>query len=358
MRRISAKNAKEGMVLERPVFDSQGYELIESGSTVDAELLRTLSIYGIAELIINDWRVDDVPVQTLISPELEGMATQALRVIIAESQGSKFIDEALLEEAEGPIFQMTRELFPEVIGEMNASGCQQISDYPVVQPAKTASLSLLMGRRLGMGMLELPGLGMAALMKDVGGILLPDGVLDKAEPSDTERLEVHKHPGYGAEIISQLERFGPEVAEAIFYHHERWDGSGYPEGLKGEDIPTSARIIGLCDSYYELVSKRPDSPSIMPHEAIEYVMAYSGDLFDPQIVEIFVRQVPLYPTGITVKLNSGEVGIVSDSNPGFIGRPTVRICYDDGGRPLREPYDLSLAQPENQGRMVVQVVDY
>ena len=357
MRRISTKNANEGMVLERPVFDSQGYELIESGSTIDEEVLRTLNLYGIAELIINDWRVDDVPVQTLMSPELEGMATQALRAIITESRGSKFIEDTLLEGAEGPIFQMTRELFPEVIGEMNASGCQQLNDYPFVQPAKTASLSLLMGRRLGMGMLELPGLGMAALMKDVGGLLLPDGVLYKGEPSDSELLQIRKHPGHGAEIISQLERFGPEVAEAVFYHHERWDGSGYPEGLKGEDISTSARIIGLCDSYYELVSRQPDSPSIMPHEAIEYVMAYSGELFDPKMVELFVRQVPLYPTGVTVKLNSGEVGIVSDSNLGYVGRPTVRICYDEGGRPLREPYDLSLAQQGNQGRMVVQVVD-
>ena len=93
----------------------------------------------------------------------------------------------------------------------------------------------------------------------------------------------------------------------------------------------------------------------MPHEAIEYIMANSGDLFDPDLVGLLTRQVPLYPTGITVQLNTGETGIISDSNLGHIGRPMVRICFDERSRNLKEPYDLDLSLPENQGRMIVQV---
>lgn len=355
MRRIAAKNAKEGMKLGRAIYDSRGFELVPKGAAVTPELMQTFSIYEVAELFIEDWRVADVPVQPLIAPELEGMATQALRTIIVESQGEKLIDDELLEEAENPIIEMARELFPEVIGEINASGCHSLKEYAFQQPAKVAGLALLLGRRKELGMLELAGVGMAALFKDIGYILLPFGLQGKPNPTSEEELQIRQHAALGAEIMSQLNRFGPEVSEAIYYNHERWDGSGYPDGLAGEEIPLIARIVGICDSYYEMASKRPDRPGYMPHEAVEYIMAFSGDLFDPDLVEIFTRQVPLYPTGVTVQLNTGETGIISNCNLGHIGRPTVRICFDERSRQIKEPYDMDLSMPENQGRLIVQV---
>ena len=94
MRRISATHAKLGMVLGRPVYDAYGYEVVERGTKIDDELLRTLSIQNVGEVIVEDWRVYDVPVQALLSPEHEGRAAQALRAILVESQGG--LDIALL----------------------------------------------------------------------------------------------------------------------------------------------------------------------------------------------------------------------------------------------------------------------
>lgn len=358
MRRISAKHAKPGMVLARPVYDGRGFEVIERNTKINEKLLKTLDIHGVGEIIIDDWRVEDVPVMQLIAPELEGRATRALREIIVECQGTKSIDDMLLQEAEEPLLQMARELFPEVIGEVNVAGCHLLKDYQFVQPVKVVGMSLLIGRRLEMGMFDLASLGMAALFKDVGSIVLPPGIIDKPNPTEQELAEIKQHPLYSAEIVSQYERFSPEASEAIYYHHERWDGSGYPEGRKGKETCLGARILAIADSYYELVSKRPDRPAYIPNEAVEYIMAYSGELFDPEIVQIFARQVPLYPTGITVQLNTGELGIVANSNLGHIGRPVVRICFSDTGRALREPYDLNLTEQEHQGRLITQVIDY
>ena len=357
MRRISVKNAKPGMILSFPIYDSKGQKVVEAETKISPELLRALGMYGIPELIIEDWRVDDVVVQSLISPELEGRTSQALRTIMTECRGSKFIDDTLLEEATNPVFQMAKELFPEVIGEVNSAGCLLLADYPYVQPVKVVGLSLIMGKRIGLSMEELAGLGMAALFKDIGSILIPEGILDKPQPSEGEMNEIRKHPVFGAEVISQLSAFGPEVAEAVFYHHEKWDGSGYPEGLNGTDIPIFARIIAIADTYYELVSERPDRKAIMPHEAIEYVMACVGELFDYELVELFVRQVSVYPTGVTVELSTGEIGIISDGNLGHIARPVVRICFDTKGQPVKDPYDVNLAEAEHQRRMVVQILE-
>ena len=114
----------------------------------------------------------------------------------------------------------------------------------------------------------------------------------------------------------------------------------------------------MVDTYFELVSKRPDRSAYTPHEAVEFILAGSGELFDHELVQLFSRLVPLYPTGTTVKLNMGELGIVSDANLGHIGRPVVRVCFNRSAGMLAEPYDIDLAQPRHQRCLIVEVDPY
>lgn len=358
MRRISVKHAKPGMILSRSLYDSGGIAILEHGVTLDEDSLTKLTIYGVGEIMIEDWRVPDVAVQPLISPELEAEAAQALRQLLSESQGSDTIDPILLSEIEKPVYAMARELFPEVLGEANAAGCPTAQEYTYSQPAKVAGLALVMGKRAGYEMIELANLGMAAMLMDIGYLKLDPSLRAKANLADNEARGVMMHPAYTAELLSEYSRLQGEAALSVAQHHERWDGSGYPTGLRLDDMCVFARILAVADTYYELVSPRPDRRAYLPHEAVEYMMAYSGDLFDPQQVQVFSRSVPLYPTGITVKLNTGEVAIVSNANLGHIGRPTVRICYDQHQRPVQEPYDIDLSHQDYQNRLVVQVLDY
>ena len=173
-----------------------------------------------------------------------------------------------------------------------------------------------------------------------------------------ETHEVHQHCQYGYQILNEYASVAPVITQTIFEHHERWDGSGYPRGLKGSDISPYARILAITDTYYALVSRRPHRQIYWPHEAIEFIMAYSGELFNPELARLFTKLVPLYPTGVMVKLNTGETGIISDPRPGFIGRPTVRICSDKHLEELAKPYDMDLTESEHQHRLVTDVVEY
>lgn len=358
MRRISVKHAKPGMILSRSLYDSGGMAILEHGIALDEDSLSKLTIYGVGEIMIEDWRVADVAVQPLISPELEAEAAQALRQLLSESQGSNTIDPILLAEIEKPVYAMTRELFPEVLGEANAAGCPTAQVYAYSQPAKVAGLALVMGRRAGYNMMELASLGMAAMLMDIGYLKIDPSLRVKPNLAGSEAQAVMMHPAYTAELLSEYTRLQGEAALSVAQHHERWDGSGYPAGLRLDDVCVFARILSVVDTYYELVSPRPDRRAYMPHEAVEYMMAYSGELFDPHQVQVFSRSVPLYPTGITVRLNTGEVAIVSNANVGQIGRPMVRICYDRRQRAVPEPYDIDLSKQEYQDRLVVQVLDY
>ena len=281
MRRVSTNYVKPGMVLGRAVYDSGGYVVLESGSSLDAESLAALKIGGVGEVFIHDDRLLDVPVSPMFPPELEGQVTQGMTQLITESQGESRVQDGLIQFLTAPLYGMIRVLFPEPLGEINAGGCLSADDFRYAQPVKVAGLSLLMGKRLGYGISELASLGMAALLKDVGYNVLPQGIADGPQSSEEGELgRVREHPSHGAKILAQSGDFDPEVIRGVLQHHERWDGGGYPGGLKGPDISSIAGIVSIADSYYELVSVRPWKPALMPHEAVEYIMAYSGEMFD------------------------------------------------------------------------------
>jgi len=128
----------------------------------------------------------------------------------------------------------------------------------------------------------------AALIHDIGKIGIKDSVLTKpAKLSESEYEVIKKHPLIGEQILAPIE-FLTNIAPLVLYHHENYDGSGYPEGLKGEEIPIGARVINVADSYEAMISDRPYSKSMSRKEAIEELMNKSGSQFDPKIVEAFL----------------------------------------------------------------------
>ncbi|MEE8466529.1 MAG: HD domain-containing phosphohydrolase [Dehalococcoidia bacterium] len=369
MRRIGTRHARLGMVLTRPVFDNRGYLLIEEGAEMNREGLTILISRNVPEIFIEDARTPDVVVKPVIAPEFEAASVQALNALITQVKKSGEMDDPLLQTLQQALNSMVREMFPAVMGEANASGCNTLEEYDYLQPTRVACLSMLIGRKLESGILDTANLGMTALLMDLGKYLDSENVeadwstpspSDDAPSSDesSDEEQGHKHPSQTAEFLMKTKRFDPETLEGILHHHERWDGSGFPSGLTREQISPFARIIAIADTFYELVSVRPDRPAYMPHEAVEYILAYTGELFDPALVELFTKIVPLYPTGITVKLNTGETGVVADPNAGYLGRPVVRVCSHGGSNVVARPYDINLISPQHQSQLVVEVDPY
>jgi HD-GYP domain-containing protein (c-di-GMP phosphodiesterase class II) len=159
---------------------------------------------------------------------------------------------------------------------------------------RIARLTNLLGLAAGMTPHEAELLRHASLMHDIGKVGVPDSVLLKAGPLDPEERELmNSHTHIGGEILSgsslPLVQMAEEVARS---HHERWDGSGYPAGLKGEEIPLAARICSVCDVFDALVTARTYKPAWSVEEAVEELRRLSGTAFDPELVEKFVALVP------------------------------------------------------------------
>lgn len=145
--------------------------------------------------------------------------------------------------------------------------------------------------------LELPGqqllhLGWAGLLHDLGKVGVPERILHKPGPLTAEEMRiVRRHTLVSAQILEPVTVFSP-IIPAVRGHHERWDGTGYPDGLKGQDIPLFARILAICDVYDALSSGRPYRSPWPRRKVIDYMVSGSGVLFDPDLVRVFMQVLP------------------------------------------------------------------
>ena len=127
-----------------------------------------------------------------------------------------------------------------------------------------------------------------AILHDIGKMSIPDEILHKpGKLTEEERLIVQKHPTTAYELLSPIP-FLKSALEIPYSHHEKWDGTGYPQGLKGRDIPISARIFAVADVWDAICSARPYNASWPREKAIEYLIEQAGSHFDPRIVNIFL----------------------------------------------------------------------
>jgi PAS domain S-box-containing protein len=154
-----------------------------------------------------------------------------------------------------------------------------------------------LGRRLGISEAELVHIRRGAMLHDIGKMAVPDSILLKQGPLTVEEWdEIRRHPRYAYELLKPIEYLGAAL-DIPHYHHERWDGSGYPDGLKGTDIPLSARLFAVIDAYDALVSPRPYRPGMDKSLARAYILDQAGKHFDPDIAAEFLHMLDTSHTG-------------------------------------------------------------
>jgi putative two-component system response regulator len=155
---------------------------------------------------------------------------------------------------------------------------------------RVTEMTLRLARAMGMTEEQLIHVRRGALLHDMGKLGVPDDILFKPDKLTVEEWDVmRKHPQYAHEMLSKIEYLLPAL-DIPYCHHERWDGTGYPRGLKGEEIPLSARLFTVVDVWDALTSDRPYRPAWPKEKAIAYIQEYSGESFDPKVVDIFIKE--------------------------------------------------------------------
>lgn len=204
---------------------------------------------------------------------------------------------------------------------------------------------VILGRQIGLSRHELEKLALGCALCDIGMTQLPPELLDQAENlSDAQRRIIRAHPIMGADLVKKSAHMDIQILGIIENHHERMDGSGYPRGMQGAEIPLLARIAGMVDTYDAMITPRPYAKARTSNEASLELLDCSGHQFQEALVEQFVQAIGLFPTGTMVELNTGEVAIVVSQNSTRRLKPEVVIVLNRAKDRLAIPKVVDLAK--------------
>jgi putative nucleotidyltransferase with HDIG domain len=286
-------------------------------------------------------------VQSSVSPVLEAKRAMMER-IKAQREAAARIENAFIDTAKA-VRDIEKNVFsqPEETIRQAAQLVSQITDSILCAPdlaihvmgdkmggeelyfhsLNVAMLSMMMARDIHLPQEVVNALGMGALFHDVGRKEIPDKVLLKTEPlTQAEQNLYQMHCQYGVDIAQRL-KLPPPVQAIIRDHHETFDGSGYPQRLKGEAISLLSRIVAIANYYDELCNPPNMGVALTPHEALSIMFAKLRAKFDPKLLQVFIRCLGVYPPGTIIQLSNGVIGMVATVNTAKPMKPMV-VIYD------------------------------
>jgi HD-GYP domain-containing protein (c-di-GMP phosphodiesterase class II) len=203
----------------------------------------------------------------------------------------------------------------------------------------------IFGRFLQLPRESIEQLGLLGLLQDAGKLKLPTALLEKREPLTAEEMALYQtHVDHSVEILTKTPGLPNELPGLASLHHEHFDGSGYPRGLRGVAIALPGMIAAIVDAFDTLVAPPPQGKHMSPSNALNVIYKGRGSLFQPALVEQFIQCVGVYPVGSAVELNTGETGIVIAQNALRRLQPRVMVVRDAKGYEHRPYTMLDLAK--------------
>lgn len=220
-------------------------------------------------------------------------------------------------------------------------------EYTFMHCVSVAGLMITFAREQGLSEEQIQQVAIGGLVHDIGKIMVPDEVLNKPGRLDPEEFEIMRgHVTHSAEILQECVGISQTAVDVALLHHERMDGTGYPLGLKGEEIGLIGRMSAIVDVYDALTSVRVYKDAWEPTHTLKKMLEWSPDHFSKELVQHFVRCLGIYPVGSLVELESGRVGIVLDQGEDLL-RPRLRVIYHAKRRRYEKVQDLDTARLAN-----------
>jgi HD-GYP domain-containing protein (c-di-GMP phosphodiesterase class II) len=217
-------------------------------------------------------------------------------------------------------------------------------DYTYMHSVAVCAMMIALAKQLGLSEEQTRSAGIAGLMHDLGKAAMPMHVLNKpGKLTDAEFAIIKTHPEEGYRLLQGGTGVDPIVMDVCLHHHEKIDGSGYPKGLKGDEISLFAKMGAVCDVYDAITSNRPYKSGWDPAESLRKMAEWAKGHFDTKVFQAFVKSLGIYPIGSLVRLSSGRLGVVVDQTSKSLTTPCVKVFYSTKSqmRVLPEVVDLS-----------------
>lgn len=350
MRYLPTSKLMPGMALGQDIYDGAGRLLLAKYLLLNEEYISHLEFLGFPGVYIDDEFTKGIEIQEVISPQIRSKALGMVHDMFSftvEGEEPPVEEVRILKTIENVVEHIVRS------GDVmcNMIDIKNYDDYIYYHSIQVGLLSIMTGVRYGLQQEDLCMLGTAAFLHDIGKRFIDPNIVTGTWPLQGQDREVFKsHPKLGAEFLRGAYRFPPEVYAGILEHHEWYNGEGYPLNKAKDEIHLFARIIKLCDSYDALTSRRPGRASQAPSDAMEFIVAMAGAQFDPQLVNILMHKMALYPVGCEVELSNGNHAVVAKNFENFPLRPLIKVIETGEMLNLR---DDAKARSVTVGRIVL-----
>ena len=254
--------------------------------------------------------------------------------------------EPLVEDMVDSIFRSPDALLP--LGRL-----KDHDNYTFQHSVSVCTLMIAFARGMMLDRNVIREVAMGALLHDVGKAKVPDEILNKpAKLTEAEFGKMKSHVVQSIIILQNTPGISQIMLDVAGQHHERHDGTGYPNALKGNEISMFGKMGAIVDVYDALTSERVYKKGMPPTEALGKLLEWSAHHFDPEMVRLYIKSIGIYPTGSLVKLESGRLGIVLEQNENRLMQPSLLLIYHSKSKHYLKPEHMDLASPGCQDRIV------
>jgi len=343
LRKVPLDYVTEGMILGRSIIDSEGNIWLRAGVELDETYINRLYELGFRYIHIRDDSFGETDEdEDVISEQTRITTVKLVKTTFSQLQQDRKINTVALRKIVNNVLDEIMDNSNVLLSVSDISTLDNVIFYHSVS---VCTLSIMTAITLGYNDTRLKELGIGALLHDVGKSKIdPELVKRVGNLSEEEYKQLSKHPELGYAIIKDYGDLSLLSAHVAFQHHERWDGKGYPRQLAGTNIHEYARIVAAANAYDELMTDRPNRPAYQVNQAISLIKRMSGVYFDPRVIAAMISNIASYPLGSFLKLNTGEIAIVSHLNSETPQRPIIRIILDKTLRRVRESYEIDLSR--------------
>ncbi|MGC8771090.1 MAG: HD-GYP domain-containing protein [Brevinematia bacterium] len=346
---IDVKFLKEGMILSGILYSEDGRLLWPARKPLTFTFIFNLKTNKTKFVYYSPpkFKESSATVENMFSTETLSFAVEAIEEISHEIKFGKLSSMNIAKLSIERFFHEMESFHDRFL---NLMVLKHYDQYTYYHSINVGILSMYLTRKLGYNHLYTQDMGMAGFLHDIGKIKIPSKILNKDGPLTLEEFQImKKHPVYAYEIIKNDPSISSFVKKAVLFHHERWNGTGYPLKLKEEAIGNFASIVAVADVYDALTTSRPYKKALSLNDTLIYILRKSDIYFNPYVANRFVNEMArmnkiasFYPVGAYVLLNTGETGYITKKDSEYTLRPEMLILKNFQGKPLRTPIQVDL----------------
>jgi len=237
---------------------------------------------------------------------------------------------------------------------MSLSRIKQKDEYTVMHSVSVGVLMVSFCKTVGLDRQTMNQAGLGAILHDVGKMKVPQEILNTSNTLTDKEFDLMKdHVVQSRKILEKTDDVPAPAMAVAAQHHERWDGSGYPDGLKGEEISIYGRMAAIVDVYDAITSNRLYHKQVEPAEALKKIYEWKGRHFSDDITENYIKCVGIYPIGTLVRTESGFLGLIIEQGLTDMLKPRVRLIFNISKETFINPKDMDLSDPDNGNDRIV-----